>query len=235
METEVESNNKSQPKDKQRVTPSKRWCYTRNNYGEKDMEIMETLFESHKIKFIMGYEIGEEKETPHIQGYLESPVKIRPIEKFKLPFSCHWSAARSDREVNITYCSKGGDYKTNFEMPEEIEFEEPWGWQLQVLEIIEKKPDKRTIHWFWEREGNMGKSELCRYLCIKHQALICSGKAADCKYTIASCKKHPKIIIFDVPRSCMQYISYQALEEIKNGCFNSNKYESTMHLQNRPT
>lgn len=233
METKIESNNKSQSKEKQRVTPSKRWCLTKNNYSETDRETMETMFLKNKILYILGYEIGEEG-TPHIQGYIEAKAKIRPIEKLKLPFSCHWSAARSDRKVNLKYCSKDNDYVTNFDMPEILEYEEPYGWQLQVTDILANKPDKRTIHWFWEPDGGIGKSELCRYLCIKHEALICSGKATDCKHLIVSQKKPPKIIIFDVPRSCIQYVSYQALEEVKNACFSSPKYESAMHLQNRP-
>lgn len=44
----------------------------------------------------------------------------------------------------------------------------------------------------------------------------------------------PKIIIIDIPRYNMDYISYGGMEEIKNGCFFSSKYEGGMVLMNSP-
>ena len=35
-----------------------------------------------------------------------------------------------------------------------------------------------------------------------------------------------RIVIWDVPRYSLDYINYAAMEEVKNGCFASTKYES---------
>uniref|UniRef100_UPI004049B2EE hypothetical protein n=7 Tax=Pseudomonadati TaxID=3379134 RepID=UPI004049B2EE len=39
---------------------------------------------------------------------------------------------------------------------------------------------------------------------------------------------------FDIPRSQLDYLSYTGIEEVKNGCFFSSKYESEMVLYNSP-
>ena len=97
LETE-EGNTKPPPK---RCIPSKRWCFTYNNYPDNAVETLETVF-----KTFGGEEVGELEETPHLQGYIEAPQKIRPIEKLKLPKEISWRACRGDRTHNIEYCSK---------------------------------------------------------------------------------------------------------------------------------
>jgi len=47
-------------------------------------------------------------------------------------------------------------------------------------------------------------------------------------------KKYPKIIIFDVPRTHIDYLNYEAIESIKNGCFFSGKYECCQVIMNCP-
>jgi hypothetical protein len=44
----------------------------------------------------------------------------------------------------------------------------------------------------------------------------------------------PTSVIIDIPRSRLDYVSYTAIEEIKNGCFFSTKYESDMVVFNSP-
>jgi hypothetical protein len=48
-----------------------------------------------------------------------------------------------------------------------IDIEEPYGWQTEIINLLKDKPDKRTIHWYWEDKGNVGKTTLCKYLVIK--------------------------------------------------------------------
>ena len=71
-----------------------------------------------------------------------------------------------------------------------------------------------------------------------NKALVCSGKAADMKYLIVKYhEKHgrfPDVCVFDVPRSTASYLSYQGLEEIKNGVFSSTKYECDMVVMPYP-
>ena len=111
-------------------------------------------------------------------------------------------------------------------------------WQLDIMRLIGEKPDYRTIHWYWDSVGNTGKSAFTKYLCAEHDALCVSGKSNDCKYAIVQYKEkkktYPKIIIFDVPRTNIDYLNYEAIESIKNGCFFSGKYECTQVVMNCP-
>ena len=115
-----------------------------------------------------------------------------------------------------------------------LQYEQLYDWQREIVELTETEPDNRTINWYWEGPGNVGKSEVVRYLVIHKGALLVSGKSADIKYQIAQCKQTPDLIIYDIPRTAQNYINWTALEEIKNGIFCSSKYESKMVVMNSP-
>lgn len=44
----------------------------------------------------------------------------------------------------------------------------------------------------------------------------------------------PALIVYDVPRTTADFISYTALESLKNGCFFSGKYEGGQVLMPHP-
>ena len=223
-----------------RISPSKSWCFTLNNYTETQLDQLVQGFKDKGLEYVVGREVGSQG-TPHLQGYIKSNIKFRPMEYFSenrpceyFPFpKCHWEKCKGNKEQNWNYCTKDGNYVTNME-DNTVRVEEPWGWQLWVKHLISQPPDNRTIHWFWDDQGNMGKSTLVKWLCVKHDAQVCAGKAGDMKCQIASCGTPPKIVVFDVPRSNLDYISYTGIEEIKNGCFSSPKYESRMYCMNHP-
>ena len=145
----------------------------------------------------------------------------------------------------MDYCSKldtrsGGLY-TNIkrQLPIEIlESTDLYDWQIDIETMINLKPLKRKIYWYWEAKGQAGKSEFTKYLVVKYDALSLSGKSSDCKYGVANYKEtkkyDPEIILFDIPRCHMDYINYEAIEKIKDGCFYSGKYESCMVVTNTP-
>ena len=58
------------------------------------------------------------------------------------------------------------------------------------------------------------------------------------KYLIIKYKEkygaYPSLIVFDVPRTQENFLSYQGIEEIKNGCFCNTKYECEMVLMDFP-
>lgn len=47
-------------------------------------------------------------------------------------------------------------------------------------------------------------------------------------------KKPPDIIIYDYTRTQESFISYQSIEEVKNGIFFSGKYEGKMIIYDSP-
>lgn len=104
-----------------------------------------------------------------------------------------------------------------------------YDWQQEIIDLVDNPPSNRKIHWYWEADGNKGKSFLVRYLDWKHNAIIANGKQGDVfnqyKTFLDEQKKQPKIAIIDIPRSHKDYICYSTLEKIKDGLIYSGKYE----------
>lgn len=210
------------------------WCFTYNNYEK--IELLEGILKSECDWYVFQEEVGE-NNTPHLQGVLKLKKKQRLTALKKICPAIHWENTKSIK-ASIIYCTKketstGKIYSYGFEIPEEIEIEEPRGWQLEVMDIIKNKPDKRTINWFWERTGGTGKSELTKYLVVKHKAILVSGKGNDIKHALMK-ENNIKIVIIDVPRVALDYISYSAIEEVKNGIIFSGKYDSGYKVFNSP-
>lgn len=102
---------------------------------------------------------------------------------------------------------------------------------------MKKEPDERTIYWFWSNKGNIGKSSLCKHLCLRYGAIALGGKVGDAMYAVGklvAAGKPPNIVVFDVARSESHRLEYVSLEKLKNGCFFSSKYESAMVMLNPP-
>ena len=239
----INSSNSSKGKsgNTKQISPSKHWVFTLNNYTKEDINSFSS--NSSIKRYIFQEETGE-NGTPHLQGYLEFSTKKRPKSVFKTD-KIHWEKCKSVK-ASIEYCCKedtrtGEIYTKNIIVIEPIKClkrSQLYEWQEEVVSLIEKPVNDRIIHWFWENVGNVGKSALVRYLVLKHNAILISGKGADIKYQIKTFyDKHgtgPKIVIYDIPRTAENYVNYTALEEVKNGVFASNKYESSMVVINPP-
>ena len=107
-------------------------------------------------------------------------------------------------------------------------------WQQDILDIIDTKPDGRTCHWFYDTDGNIGKSYLTTYLmCIDKAYCPAVAKAADiyCGYT-----NFEPVIIFDIPRSKLEFSDhiYPVIEDFINGRIFSPKYQSTAKVFAKP-
>lgn len=223
------------------ISPAKHWVFTLNNYDNDDIE---NICSNSSIKRYIFQEETGENGTPHLQGYLEFSTKKRPKSVFKTN-KIHWEKCKNVK-ASIEYCCKedtrtGKIFNKNIIIIEPIKClkrKQLYKWQEKVVKLVEKPVDDRKIYWFWESKGNVGKSALVRYLVLKHNAILISGKGADIKYQIKTFyDTHgtgPKIVIYDIPRTAENYVNYTALEEVKNGLFASNKYESSMVVINPP-
>ena len=130
---------------------------------------------------------------------------------------------------------KDNDYVTNIFKYKKMELELK-DWQKIIMEDIKKKDDRKII-WVYDEKGNAGKTTFAKYLCKNYGALYVSGKSADIKYAIAQCLEEDKeveICIWDFPRSLENYVSYEAIEAVKNGIFFNSKYESGMCVFESP-
>lgn len=225
------------PAVKSQSTQYKYWFFTYNNYKVETIETIETVFSAECQWYVFQEEMGENK-TPHLQGTLCLYKKQRLSELKRIDPAIHWEATKSVK-ASIEYCTKyatriGRIYSKGIQVPEELDLIEPYGWQKQIMDIIETKPDKRTIHWFWEPLGNVGKTTLCKYLVAKKDALMLTGKSNDMYHSLSKNPNKRKIILIDVPRSTQDYINYGAIEQIKNGLVFSGKYDSIQLVFNCP-
>lgn len=223
-----------------RVSASKRWCFTLNNYSAKELEELCTNCAKFTEFSVYGLETGS--GTPHVQGYVEFSTRVRPILRFGNP-RIHWEKAKGTRAQNVAYCSKEGCFYVNNEKQrklEVIDYDEMYPWQKTVVDLARTEPDDRTIHWFWEHEGNRGKTTLCKHLVVNvPHTIIVEGKGADMKNAVLTYintnGQAPRCIVVDIPRSFKsEFLNVPALEGIKNGLFYSGKYEGGMCVYNPP-
>ena len=101
------------------ISPARHWCFTLNNHTNEEFEKIQS---SEKIlKYVMQEEIGE-NGTPHIQGYCDFGMKVRPKNLFSERI--HWEKCRSIQK-SIVYCSKkdtrvDGPWTKGIKLPKEI-------------------------------------------------------------------------------------------------------------------
>ncbi len=241
MTTKISSNSSGKSGNTKQISPSKHWCFTLNNYTIEDIEFI--CSNSSVERYVFQEEVGE-LGTPHLQGYLKFKTKKRPFSVFKL-LKFHWEKTKNIQK-SILYCQKedtrsGKVFSKGIRIIEALKcliYIDLYEWQKNIVSLINEPVDDRAIYWFWETVGNVGKSALVRYLVLKHDAILVSGKSADIKYQIKTYVDKeltgPKIILYDIPRTAENYVNYGALEEVKNGVFASNKYESSMIVINPP-
>lgn len=209
---------------------SRGWLLTINNFDENDEK---NIINIGANKYIYQEEVGH-SGTAHLQVFLyfDNPIDFNSIKKW-FP-KAHIEKAKNNKD-SIKYCSKTdtrvrGPYVFNIELPKPINIITTLKpWQQSIINIIEKEPDDRTINWIYDAEGNKGKTAICKYIIIKYNhSIYVGGAAKDMKYAIYKEKIKPKIVLIDYSRSQEGHISYQGIEEIKNGIYFNTKYESGM-------
>lgn len=211
------------------------WFYRPEDQMDQVMEI---------FKHECTWYICQEEKCPttgrlHLQCQFCFKTKQRFTELRRYSKDFSWRKTRSI-VASSSYCEKqrtrcGRQWIHGLTgIPEEIETDQPYGWQLEIMDLIKTKPDKRTIHWYWEPNGNVGKSSLCKHLVVHHKALILSGKSNDMFHMLSKFPDKRGLIIYDVPRTAFEYINYTAIESIKNGLICSGKYERAQIVFNSP-
>lgn len=227
------------PKKQRNV--SKNWFFTWNNYPDTFDTILCQEFSNSK-KYAFQEEIGQ-NGTKHIQGCV-SFENARHFESLqKINKSIHWEKTKSIDDA-IKYCTKketrnGKQFTKGIPKPiqDPLEGKTLFPWQQKILEELKNDPDPRKINWYWEEKGNTGKTTFCKHLVITKKALYVQGKALDVKCAIAQLIEDGEpieIVLWDIPRTCEGYVSYDAIESVKNGIFFSGKYESKQVIFNVP-
>lgn len=228
-------NTKKVSETQPRNTKKRGWSLTVNNFTEEDIASFKAR-ERIGDKVIAGIECGTQG-TQHIQGYI-SFENARSFDQVKAMFPTAHIEPVKNANAMITYCKKDGnlvcggntlaDKMASFltDRYKDITWRP---WQQDIIDIIDTTPDDRTVHWFYEDIGNTGKSFLARFIHWKYPSMICEGKKVDIfngfKSYLEEHKDYPQVCLLDIPRCNSGFISWSAIEEIKNGLFYSGKYE----------
>lgn len=231
------ANRDSEIGNTKQISQAINWVFTWNNYSKDDIKSIINIPETIAPIIVFQEEVGELNGTPHLQGYLKFKKKNRPTA-LKLSKKIHWEICRSPAH-SLEYSRKketrvenGLVYVRGVKKKFEINIK-LYSWQKNIVKILDKEPDDRSIHWFWEKSGCAGKTTFCKWIILNYKKVILlSGKASDMKNAVVMYNQknddYPRIIIINVPRSSQDYLSYTGLEELKDMCFFSGKYEGGM-------
>lgn len=224
-----------------RNTKKRAWFFTWNNYDMNSEQLLKNYFGDSE--YVIGHEVGKQG-TPHLQGNVRfsSPRSFQSLHN-KFP-KVHWEICKN-WIASKQYCKKDGDFsekdgRTLLEIKLDEHMHKKYDnvvwkpWQENVLKIIQQEADERTVFWFWEPTGNIGKSFLAKYIAWKYKTVIVNGKQNDVFHGIKSYletkKDFPEVVIVDIPRVNANYVCYGTMEKIKDGLFYSGKYEGGMIL-----
>lgn len=231
-DTWVGGNTKTPTCDK---TRGRKWFLTVNN---PDDTITQRIDEAHK--WVYQWEKGEEEKTLHIHALL-CFKNARTFTSIKKAFpKAHITVPKNIKQV-YDYCTKvetrvDGPYSKGYPLPVKI-INTLRPWQQAMADRLKIAPDDRKIVWVYDKIGKMGKTQLCKWLIVKHNAILAGGRGADIRHCIA--KKVEKmesieLVVYNFTRSVEGYVSYEAIEQVKDGLLYSGKYEGTQCVFNSP-
>ena len=194
-------------------------------------------------------EEGQETHKKHFQGYFALNNRKRKDQLAKafnkLMFGVEIIPV-VNKEAMIEYCQKPETRLVGpYEYPEtykgldvQVVENNPLPWQKKLFEIINKKPDERSIYWIFDPMGRAGKSTIAKYIIFKKEGHLLSWDEQRDIYYARRVNKN--IVLFDFSRaipfkidktglySAIENIKNGAIENIKNGAIFAGKYQSTL-------
>lgn len=235
------------------------WCFTWNNYHlhESESERFKVWVTENCEKANIGKEVGEKCGTPHLQGYIKCKKNILFTSLKKVNDKISWRLCKGSELDNYKYTSKEGDIWLTFgcevlddKKPSKAKADVPkkrGGFViiyddveippiesiapplLRYIDLFNTKPDRRTVHWFCNYKGNLGKTAFTCYMVCTYPnevRFLNGGKYSDvCSFIYNTNMKGIKMVIFDLPKETNS-ISYRGLKVILNGMVQNSKYET---------
>lgn len=124
------------------------WCFTLNNYSdEEEGFIQEIPFDSFRY-LVYGKEIGDDKKTPHLQGFVlfSSMKSLSQVKKFLGTDRVHLEPQRGTSIQAASYCKKDGNFvELGLHPPQDPSDQGPKGrefWQEQLSHAKDNEIDK---------------------------------------------------------------------------------------------
>ena len=103
---------------------------------------------------------------------------------------------------------------------------ELYPWQQFIHDMVLEKPDKRTVCWLYDKDGDTGKSELATYLAHMYPFCLRAETVSTSDMAYALDVHVHRAVIFDLAREKCLHFKYSLLEKLKDGHLFSPKYES---------
>lgn len=212
---------------------SRNWFFTLNNYNENDIDCLKCL---PNCEYLFQEELGE-NGTKHLQGVMlfKNQKRFKTIKNL-FP-RMHLEVMK--KRTAIDYCCKddtrNGMIYTNMSKykPKRTLITKYRDWQLELI-LAMKNTNNREIIWVCDLKGNSGKTWFARHWYRMHPntTMYINGKASDMKYSLSELyheeNREMEYIFMGIPRTKENFVSYQGIEEIKDGFFYSTKYKSKL-------
>lgn len=241
--------------ERKRQNLGKKFVVVWNNYPDGAFKFCRDQLDQDCTRCQFQTEVGDQG-TKHIQGYVEFAKRVRPTEKYAMKGTIGeklcFLTARGSAMDNAIYTGKEGSdgwdgvWRHTKNMPRplvKVTYKMLRPKQQAIADEFKEFEDPlwgRNIHWFWEPDGNWGKTTIVKYLVDQDGAIMCGGNARDCMYMVRDYVDNnggegPKTVIWVLPRTTENYkISYTAIEQVKDGVFASPKFKGGMCRYNCP-
>ncbi len=249
-------------KKKKQTSPWAKFVFRLSNYTQKDIDLLCSSNSSIVPK--LGFQEEDTDEwgeptTPHLQGFGHfGKKKRRPIGVFEKILGhkrTHFQIMKGSIMHNVNYCTsefyegrrkrkKGGFvYKRGLPTPlVKMTYEHLTQQQKDIVDKYKEIEDPlfgREIHWYWEPDGEWGKTKTQKYMIDNMRATMVGGTKHDMFYALSEMNlltgEIPPIVIINLVKDTdMKYVSYAGMESIKDGCFFSKKFKSGMCRFNSP-
>lgn len=248
------------------------WMLTWNNYTREDHEMLKKHVSERCTDYVIQEEVGEngtphlqgyvyyksarefktlKKEWPKVHweptNNMDAARKYCKKEETRAPETEPFEKEENTKKKTEDYPGNehDWDHETFREYDPLYKIDNDnllLPWQKEIKNMLDTKPDRRKVHWFWEKKGNTGKSTFAYHLAMRYpgQVLVLDGDAKDVFYavktyvtgkkgTLDPFKSPLKMIIYDLPKS-REFTDalYNGMEKIKDGLFFNTKYEPGM-------
>lgn len=140
---------------------SRAFAFTLNNYNDSEYMSILAQTQKHSKYYIIGKEVGE-SGTPHLQGYVyfENAKTFNQMRDWLDNKRVHFEIAKGNKDQNYKYCSKEGDFISNYSRKGKLSEEEVLKKMdiktPQPLTNWEKKLDKQFRHEYELHEEKFG-------------------------------------------------------------------------------
>ena len=102
-------------------------------------------------------------------------IKSDMLQRFCLPrrgtqpkaikLKCFEDCAKNSIVFNLNCLHEPREIKT-------ISEDNLYDWQEDIVNVVHKEPDERTIPWYWSESGNGGKTSFQKFMCVHYGAVM---------------------------------------------------------------